>query len=62
MAQEKNHFLFIVDLNLFERTEKQLDTVINKLHIYDEEMRMEFGISKCGILIMQKGKLVYRGH
>ena len=62
MAQEKNYFLYIIDLNLFERTEKQLETLINTLHIYGEEMRMEFGISKCGILIMQKGKLVYRGH
>ena len=31
--------------------------MINTLHIYGEEMRMEFGISKCGILIMQKRKI-----
>ena len=62
MAQVKNLFLYIVDLNLFERTEKQLDTLINTLHIFGEEIRMEFGISKCPILIMEKGKLVHRGH
>ena len=53
-----NHLLYILDLKLFERTDKQLGTLINTVHIYGEETRIGCGVCKCGILIVQKGKLV----
>ena len=32
---------------------------MNTARIYSEDIRMDFGISKCGMLIMQKGNLVH---
>ena len=29
------------------------------VRIYSEDVRMEFGIGKCGMLIVEKGKLVH---
>ena len=54
-----NHLSYMVDLKLFGKTEIQLDSLINTLHIYSEDVSMEFGLSKCAILIIQKGKLVH---
>ena len=51
--------LSILDTKLFERTKKQLGTLINPVHIYGEETQMGCGICKCGMKIMQKGKLAY---
>ena len=52
-----NHLLFMDDLKLFGKTESQLDTLLNKVHIFSQDIKMEFGISKCGILLMKRGKL-----
>ena len=32
---------------------------MNTVRIFNEDIRMEFGISKCGVLVMKKGKLIY---
>ena len=44
------------DLKLFDKTEKQLDVPVNTIRIYSEDIRMEFGIKKCGVLVMNKGR------
>lgn len=47
------------DLKLFGKTGKQVKSLINTVHIYSERISKEFGINKCGILMIQKGKLVH---
>lgn len=47
------------DLKLFSKTVKQMDTLMNSVCIFGEDIRTEFGISKCGILVMTKRKYVY---
>ena len=54
-----NHLLYMDDLKLFGKTEKQLDSLMNTVRIFSEDIRMEFGISKCGVLVMKKGKLIH---
>ena len=54
-----NHLSHMDDLKSFGKTEIQLDSLINMVHIYSEDISMEFGLRKCGILIMQRGKLVH---
>ena len=56
-----NHLLFMDDLKLFGKTESQLDTLLNTVHIFSQDIKMEFGISKCGILLMKRGKLATTG-
>lgn len=54
-----NHLLYMDDLKLFAKSEKQLDTLLNTVRIFSSDIKMEFGISKCGVLVMKKGKHVF---
>ena len=51
-----NHLLFMDDLKLYGKNENQVDSLIQSVRIVSEDMRMEFGISKCATLIMKRGK------
>ena len=53
-----NHLLYMYDLKLFGKTERYLETLLSTVEIFSQDIRMEFGISKCGILILKRGKLV----
>ena len=53
-----NYLLFMDDLKLYGKNEKQIDTLVNTLRVFSDDIRMEFGISKCAILIMKRGKIV----
>ena len=44
------------DLKLFGKTERHLETLLSTVEIFSQDIRMEFGISKCGILILKRGK------
>ena len=48
-----NYFLFMDDLNLYEKNKRQLDTLANSVRIFSEDVQMQFEISKCVILIMR---------
>ena len=51
-----NHLLFMDDLKLYGKNEKQLDLLVNTVRIFSEDIKMEFGISKCAVLVMKRGK------
>ena len=53
-----NHLLFMDDLKLYGKNENQVDSLIQSVRIVSEDMRMEFGISKCATLIMKRGKVI----
>ena len=50
-----DHLLFIEDLKLFGKTEKQLDTLINSVRVFSSDISMESGIEKFGIMVTKKG-------
>ena len=50
-----NHCLFMDDLKLYSRSEKGLDSLVR---VFSEDIGMEFGIEKCAMLVMEKGKIV----
>ena len=52
-----NHLLFMDDLKLYGKNENEADTLINTVRIFCNDIGMEFGISKCAILIMKRGKM-----
>ena len=57
-SKEKiNHLLFINDLKLHSRSEKGLDSLVQTVCVFSEDARMEFGIEKCAMLVMEKGKI-----
>ena len=53
-----NHLLFMDDLKLFAKNEDQINNLVNTVRIFSEDMRMEFGLPKCVVLIMKRGKVV----
>ena len=46
------------DLKLFAKNVDQIDSLVNTVRIFSEDIKMEFGLSKCGVLIMKRGKVV----
>ena len=53
-----NHLLFMDDLKLYSHSEKGLDSLIQTVRVFSKDIRMEFGIEKCAMLVMEKGKIV----
>ena len=53
-----NHLLFMDDLKLYSRNEKGLDSLAQIVFVFSENIGMEFGIEKCAVLVMEKGKIV----
>ena len=46
------------DLKLFGKNEEQIDSLVKTVQIFSKDIGMEFGIKKCGMLVMKKGKIV----
>ena len=58
-SKEKiNNLLFMDDLKLYRQSEKGLDSLVQTVHVFSEDVGMEFGIEKCAMLVMEKGKIV----
>ena len=56
-SQEKiNHLMYIDDIKLFAKNEKELETLIDAVRIYSQDIGIEFGIEKCVMLVMKNGK------
>ena len=58
-SKEKiNHLLFMDDLKLYSRSEKGLDSLLQTIRVFSEDVGMGFGIEKSAVLFMEKGKIV----
>ena len=56
-SQEKiNHLMYMNDIKLFAKNEKERETLIQTVRIYNQDIGMEFGIEKCALLVMKSGK------
>ena len=53
-----NHLLYMDDLKLFAKSEKQIDTLVRTVHVFSTDIGMEFGMKKCGILTMKRRRVV----
>ena len=57
-SKEKiNHLLFMDDLKWYSRSEKGLDSLVQTVRFFSEDIGMKFGIEKCAMLVMEKGKI-----
>ena len=52
-----NHLLFMDDLKLFGKSYEQIDTLVQTVHTFSTDIGMEFGIKKCGMLVLKGGKI-----
>ena len=46
------------DLKLYNRSEKGLNSLVQTVRVFSEDTGMEFGIEKCAMVVMEKGKIV----
>ena len=46
------------DLKLYSRCEKELNSLVQTVRVFSEDIGMEFGIENCAMLVMEKGKIV----
>ena len=49
--------LFMDDLILYSKNERQVDTLVHTLRVFSEDIGMQFGINNCAVLVMKKGKM-----
>ena len=56
-----NRRLFMGDLKLFGKDYNQIDPVVQTIHFVSSDIRIEFGIKKCGLLILRREKVVKVG-
>ena len=56
-SQEKiNNLMYMDDIKLFAKNERELETLIHAIRIYSQDIGMEFGIETCAMLVMKSGK------
>ena len=48
--------MYMDDIKLFANNEKEQETLIHTVRIFSQDIRMEFGIEKCALLVMKSGK------
>ena len=51
-----NPFMYMDDIKLFPKNEKELETLIHSVTIYSQDIGMEFGIEKYAMLVMKCSK------
>ena len=56
-CQKINHLLFMDDLKLYGKDEDQISSLINTVYCFTTDIKMEFGLKKCGVLILKRGKV-----
>ena len=45
------------DLKLFGKSYEQIDSLVQTVHTFSIDIGMEFGIKKCGVLVLKRGKI-----
>ena len=52
-----NHILFMNDLKLYGKNEIELNSLINTVHIFSQDVGMKFGMGKWKVLTMHQGRI-----
>ena len=52
-----NHLLFMDDLKLYGRTENEIKGLVSTTEVFSQDIGVEFGIKKCGVIIMNREKV-----
>ena len=57
-GEKLNHLLFMDDLKIYGKNEHELNALASTVEIFSTDIGMDFGIKKCGTLILKRGKVV----
>ena len=52
-----NHLLFMDDLKLYAKSETGLESLVQTVHIFSNDIGIEFGVEKCAVMMIRRGKL-----
>ena len=52
-----NNLLFMDDLKRFAKNETELGSLVSLVQVFSGDIRMEFGLKKCGVTVLKTGKL-----
>lgn len=52
------HEIFMDDLKLFAKCSEEVDSIRNSVRIVPGKIKTIFGLSKCAVLILKKGKVI----
>ena len=56
-GEKINNVLFMDDLKLYGKSENEIKELVSTVEIFSQDIGMEFGIKKCGVIIMNRGKV-----
>ena len=58
MRKEKiNHLLLMDDLKLYRKSGNKIQRLVSTAEVFTQDIGMEFGIKKCDVIIMNRGKV-----
>lgn len=58
-SQTIDHLLFIDDLKLCGKDESEVSSLVNTVHCFSANLRMEFRLKKCDIMYMKRVKVQF---
>ena len=53
-----NYLLLMDDLKISAKSEPEIKGLVSTVQILSKDIGMEFGIKKCGVLVLKRGKVV----
>ena len=56
-GEKINHLLFMDDLKLYGKSENEIKGLVSTVEVFSQDLGMEFGIKKCGVIIMNRRKV-----
>ena len=56
-GEKINHLLLMDDLKLHGKSESEIKWIVSTVEVFNQDIGMEFGIKKCGVIIMNRGKV-----
>lgn len=56
-ATKISHLLYMDDLKLYAKSDNELESLLNTVRIFSKDICMEFGLDKCAILTLKRGKV-----
>ena len=52
-----NHLLYMDDLKLYAQSNKEIESLVNTVRIFSDDIHMQCGLDKCAKVTINKGKL-----
>ena len=56
-GEKINHLLFMDDLKLYRKSENEIKGLVTTVEAFSQNIGMEFGIKKCGVIFMNREKV-----